>query len=819
MKILFADLDGTLLNADSEFSRYTREVFEKFIKSGNMVVPASGRPLLSVKKLLAAERMADYVRYIIAYNGALVYDCAENRPVWESGIDFETARIIQDECFKRGIHIQTYYDEHIITKTGDNEIDYYKKKIFLPVIYTDDPVGECKKPPYKMLAINLKDHDKLCKLKEDLNELIGERVESVFSNPYYLEFFSNRAGKGNGMLELCRFLNVSTDDAIAAGDEENDMSMIELAGLGVAMENSPVAVKSAADVVTKYSNAEDGLARFIASELGVRSKDYQVEIFHTLMQSGYDCVFLIDVNTLKCTFIHMSKRADVILGGLNTKQAVDYGEICYEFSRALVPEEKDVFIDQARIGVVLGEIEKNGCYVRCTHMERAMGHRSKDVRIKRLIGVPDKLLCAVTDISAVLDHDWMTDEFARSGFIERAVRLISEMPADEKYSLIYTNIKGFKAVNELFGSQSGDMVIFQARDALKRFLQPLVLGRLESDHFVMLVRDEYLTDGIIAILADQVYREGYKEFHFEIRLGIHHIDDHTLQVERMIDRAKLAEKSIRDEVHSTYAIFDEGIRKNYVKSRVLLSDMSEALDNNEFEPYFQPIVDVTTGKIASSEALMRWNHHDMGMVNPGDFVPILENNGRISALDRFMTARVVNFIKQRRNSGNNIVPVAINLSRIDFYDPSLMDELMEYFKVSPRLAEFVRVEVTESAYADLEKSAMGYLDALKNMGVKVLLDDFGSGMSSLSTLESFSFDIVKLDMGFVRKIGLSKKAEAIIESTVKLSHALGAKVIGEGVERENQLGFLKNIGCDYIQGFYYFKPMPEKDFIRILDEQ
>ena len=148
-----------------------------------------------------------------------------------------------------------------------------------------------------------------------------------------------------------------------------------------------------------------------------------------------------------------------------------------------------------------------------------------------------------------------------------------------------------------------------------------------------------------------------------------------------------------------------------------------------------------------------------------------------------------------------------------------MESIIEKFNSAGDNAGLIRIEVTESAYADLERKAMDYLNQMKKAGIKILLDDFGSGMSSLSTLENFAFDIVKLDMGFIRKIGIEKKAETIIESTIDMSHALGAKVTAEGVETKDQLEFLQSAGCDYIQGYYFYKPLPEKEFINVLNEK
>ena len=214
-------------------------------------------------------------------------------------------------------------------------------------------------------------------------------------------------------------------------------------------------------------------------------------------------------------------------------------------------------------------------------------------------------------------------------------------------------------------------------------------------------------------------------------------------------------------------------------------------------------------------------------VNPGhppitdkrnDFIPVIEDGGKVSALDYYVIDKVLDFVEDRAAAGKPIVPCAVNLSRIDFYDPTLMNHIIDRFENSDHAPSLVRIEVTESAYADLERSAMNYLEELKRAGVRILLDDFGSGMSSLSTLESFDFDIVKLDIGFIRKIGIRHKAESIIESTIRLSHALGAKVTAEGVETKKQLEFLRSVDCDFIQGYYYYRPVSEGDFSRLLEK-
>ncbi|MCR4755032.1 MAG: GGDEF domain-containing phosphodiesterase [Lachnospiraceae bacterium] len=544
-------------------------------------------------------------------------------------------------------------------------------------------------------------------------------------------------------------------------------------------------------------------------------------VWNMVMDNGYDCVFGVDINDDSIYFYHVYKRKNP--GSAYSKieksgeAPVTFNEFMDNLYEFVVEEEQASFKEQLRVDYICNEINERGNFVRTIHMNFIGERKSKSFKIFSHEAEPDKLLGFVYDISASLDHDWMTDEYARLGFLENADRMLQEIPIDrEQFSLVYTNIKGFKAINDLFGEQSGDMVIFQTRDILRTLLKPVIMGRLENDHFVLITRDEFLNEQSLRSLASQTYSEGFKQYDFTIRCGIYRIHDREVSIGKMIDRAKLAEKSILENVGRSHVVYNDDVRVNYVKQRVLISDMNKAMEVGEFKAYYQGIVDAKTGQIESAEALVRWEHGRLGMISPGEFIPAFETGGQISSLDRFMIERIIEFNTNRAKECKLIVPCAVNLSRIDFYNTALMDYIVNMYTDNPIATEYVRIEVTESAYADLEKNASDYLNKLKALNVKILLDDYGSGMSSLSTLENFEFDVVKLDMGFIHKIGLQKKAEIIIKSTIELSHALGATVTAEGVETAQQLDFLRDAGCDHIQGFYFYKPMPEEDFSKLL---
>ncbi|MCR5595406.1 MAG: EAL domain-containing protein [Lachnospiraceae bacterium] len=581
-------------------------------------------------------------------------------------------------------------------------------------------------------------------------------------------------------------------------------------------EEANNSVETDATVVTPAQTAATGANT--AAQLSTDPDIINPHVWKILMDHGYDCVFTISIPDRIVHFEHITvDHAYEAIYPDTFLEEIDYRSFCDTLRPHVVPEEQDPFSSELELDHVCDEIKERGDFVRTVHMIVEDERLSKSVRIQSNIYDDNYLIGFIYDISSSLDHDWMTDEYARFGFAKKAGELLKDSADDTAYSLIYTNIKGFKAINELFGEQSGDMVIFHARDILKSVLKPLVIGRLESDHFILITEDANLTKENLKILANQTYTEGSRQYDFTIRCGIYHLTRPTPSITIMIDRARLAEQSIPNLEGYSYMVYNDEVRAGYINRQQLSSDMNPALEKDEFKAYYQPIVDAYSGKIVSAETLVRWKHGKLGMISPGQFIPVFESSGQISILDKLMADKVMSFNSNRCKNNKKIVPCAVNLSRVDFYNSALMDYLIELYTNNPRAKDCMRIEVTESAYANLESNASVYLRRLKELGVKILLDDFGSGMSSLSTLEGFEFDTVKLDMGFIRKIGLNRKSETIIRSTINLSHALNATVTAEGVETVEQLDFLKVAGCDYIQGYYFYKPMPEDEFSDLLD--
>ena len=566
------------------------------------------------------------------------------------------------------------------------------------------------------------------------------------------------------------------------------------------------------DVIKFYGKGdmlENGAYRSIDTRVSESDWD-------AIMTSGYISVFEIDIETWRLFNKYTSlllKKYDVSVSKSET-----FDRFIKEFaSKLLVDSEKNYIIEQSTTERIEEEIRSLGSYSRTVHCEKSGFRRSFDIRIKTLKEDKTRYICIIFDTSEIVDRDWMTDILSRSGFLRDAEKCLKDLDLSEGYSLIYTNIRGFKTINDLFGEESGDDVIFMVRDRIKSILDPLVFGRLESDHFVAIVRNELLKSARIRKITQMTYRSIYKMYDFNVTCGIYPITDSGISVGLMIDRAKLAEKNLAETDTAMYSEYTDKMRSDYVNQMIMISDLSEALRRRELVAYYQPIVDARTHKVVSAESLIRWNHRDLGMVSPGLFIPALEASGKVSRVDLYMAETVFGMLLRDSREGLPIVPVSINLSRVDFYDPTLLERINEILEEKDFPVGAAKIEITESAYANLEKNALDFLRGMKEKHVRILLDDYGSGMSSLSTLESYEFNTIKLDLGFIRKIGSSDRAETIIRSTISMAHAFGADVIAEGVENEQQLAFLSDAGVDMIQGFYFYKPMSEEDFRDIMN--
>lgn len=430
------------------------------------------------------------------------------------------------------------------------------------------------------------------------------------------------------------------------------------------------------------------------------------------------------------------------------------------------------------------------------------------------------LLLVVNDMTQELETDPLTGLPNRAGFFRRVGEIL-ENKTEHSYAILFFNLQRFKAINDLFGYERGDRILKKIVEILQgSFLKPLVTARMEADRFVALVDTQNLKKEQLLQILHYSYQDGSTKIELQGRCGIYYIPkDCTLSVSDMCDRAKLAKNYISNQYVQPYAIYDDSMTTEYEENSRVMINLEQAIDNHEFYVFYQPVYDANTEEIVSAEALVRWIPDKKKPVLPGRFIPILENSGHITKLDSFVNKTVQEVLEKRRKEGKKILPVAVNLSRMDLMDDNIMRRIWSNVTDKEIPISMFHYELTESAYADITESGCKFLNGLQKEGAKILIDDFGSGISSFSTIRDYEFDIIKLDMGFVQRIGSGKKTDNIIIALIELAHRMDMKVIAEGVETKEQVDFLKKNHCDYFQGYYYAKPMPQQEFEQLLDKE
>lgn len=428
------------------------------------------------------------------------------------------------------------------------------------------------------------------------------------------------------------------------------------------------------------------------------------------------------------------------------------------------------------------------------------------------------VLIALNDMREEQEHDPVTGALNREGYMHHAAKILASNP-DEKFAILYFNISRFKTINDLFGYETGDLLLRKGINSLRSsFLRSLLVARMEADRFAILVEQKNLDYTRLTELLHTVYEKADMKVDIYGICGIYLIPEHcTLSVSEMYDRAKLAKNWIKNQYVQPYAVFQEQMKADYEQTSIAISQLEDAIKNGEIQIYYQPIYDAHTEKIVSAEALARWNSAEHGIMLPGKFVPALEESGHITLLDTCVHHKIYDFLRDRKAKGMPTVKIAMNLSRMDLMDDNIMQLILKDIRDTEEDVKQVSYEITESAYATISPAGMDFLKTLHNSGTSILMDDFGSGVSSFSTIREYEFDVLKLDMGFTRRIGTNAKNDNIIISVIDLAHRLDMKVIAEGVETREQADFLKENGCDFFQGYYFSRPVPQDQFEALLE--
>lgn len=425
------------------------------------------------------------------------------------------------------------------------------------------------------------------------------------------------------------------------------------------------------------------------------------------------------------------------------------------------------------------------------------------------------------ELRAAAYYDTLTGLYNRHAFMRNARRLIEDNPLME-FSLMKLNIGSFKVVNDLLGRDIGDRVLIEIANAVRELFRGRgVYARLFADNFVIIT--PYSERGVhpqtvLDTVQKAVAASGLLSHEIQYYIGVYRIIDRSLSVENMTDRASIACRSINGSFREHIAYYDENMRKQMLEEQQICDESHRALKNGEFSVYYQPVYGIKAKRFVSAEALVRWNHPTKGMINPGKFVPVFEKNGFIAELDLYVLEQVCKFMKRRKDEGLPDFPFSVNISRMSLYNPNLFEtisELTDSYNIDPK---YFRIEITESAYNDNPSQLLETIDKLRDKCYPVLMDDFGSGYSSLNTLKDIPIDILKLDMKFMQGFEKNGKVGTIVTSVARMSKWLNVPMLAEGVETKEQFDFLASVGCAYIQGFYFSRPVPEEELTRLIAE-
>ena len=413
-------------------------------------------------------------------------------------------------------------------------------------------------------------------------------------------------------------------------------------------------------------------------------------------------------------------------------------------------------------------------------------------------------------------YDRLTGLYSKEFFYQKVRDCLQENP-DVEYTIVCSNIENFKLFNDTFGTKEGDRLLCEIADKFRTMVgEDGICGRFGADRFMCLKeRSEVEYDRMV---FDQSGFGAHKKSAV-MKWGIYEIVDSTVSVEQMCDRAMLAIDSIKGQYNQHYAVYDDILRSKLLREQAITEAMETALNEEQFYVYLQPKYSLHDDGLAGAEALVRWIHPEWGFMSPGEFIPLFEKNGFITRLDMYIWEKVCALLREWHRKGYPDLPVSVNVSRADIYQADITETLTEIVRKYDIEPAQLHLEITESAYTENPAQIIGTVEKLRRQGFVIEMDDFGSGYSSLNMLNQVKMDVLKLDMKFIQNETAKPADQGIMRLIVGLARWMNLSVVAEGVETREQLERLQEIGCDYVQGYFFSRPLPCEEFEKLLLKQ
>jgi diguanylate cyclase (GGDEF)-like protein/PAS domain S-box-containing protein len=416
-------------------------------------------------------------------------------------------------------------------------------------------------------------------------------------------------------------------------------------------------------------------------------------------------------------------------------------------------------------------------------------------------------------------HDDLTGLPNRTAFVERLRRSLDRARLDDEYvfAVLFLDVDRFKIINDSLGHRVGDQLLIEIARRLETALRPSdLVARSGGDEFVVLIdhlREEhdvaYVAERIQKILSVPIALDE-REVFTTVSIGITMSSSLSECAEDLLRDADTAMHRAKLNGKARFEIFDPQMREQALRLMQFETDLRRALSREEFVLYYQPIISFDSGRLAGFEALIRWNHPQRGFVGPAEFIPIAEDNGMINPIGRWVLQEACRQMRewQRRYLGGLPLTISVNLSGKQFSQPNLIETIARILKETELPAPFLKLEITETVIMENSDSAAEMLNELKALGSQLAIDDFGTGYSSFSHLHRFPIDTLKIDRAFVSRMDTSRESGEIVRTILSLAHNLKMSVVAEGVETSSQIKQLRNLGCEYGQGYFLHRPMP-----------
>lgn len=536
------------------------------------------------------------------------------------------------------------------------------------------------------------------------------------------------------------------------------------------------------------------------------------EILQNVLEESYNITVVSNTQEALLLLMDAPTTYSLILLELDLPDSA-----CINF---LKQRNNQTFLQSIPVIVITGDGNDNGCY-----------KLGADEFIRKPLNTPDIILARCERTMALFENknlvqqtekDKLSGLYTIDYFFEYLKQIIPlDMGSDR--DAIVIDIEHFRLINEIYGRSVGDQILADIGNYLQQILTTLnaIACRAGADVFYVycIHQESYqeLQEDLQDILAHHV-----KVNNIRARVGVwQFVERGVTDPETWFDRAKSACDRISGNYTVSVATYNSGLHTKHLREERLIRDIYEAIEHKDLKVYYQPKYAIQGDKphLRSAEALIRWIHPTLGFISPADFIPLFESNGLIQMVDYYVWKEAAAQIRRWKDEYDFTVPVSVNVSRIDIYDPDLENKFCNILKENNLSPSEYMIEITESAYAENAQGLIEVLESMRQKGFKIEMDDFGTGYSSLGMLTEIPIDILKIDMSFVRSMEKHEKNKRMVELIIDIAKFLKVPCVAEGVETESQLRALRRMGCDVIQGYFFSKPVSPEDFVKFIEKE